>query len=376
MLARISLMAVAVCGCAESTPEPLSPRVSVVNSSTGTPEVSEEATPKVPSEILSEGNSKSVFAGLSADEKLNRIGEAIRQNWGDGTGFQFAPEGQPGSATEDPLVLTLRWKSIEQKIVPMLKEAFDIEGDLRCRFTRPGEVECNHPIYQIAIERAQGRPTESVSRYSRVDATLKSYAPVLRAEFQAAGSRDNAFYEAIRTSLRELSLPAGLKFATDQPSPENDDNICELFTEWASLPPDFAKSSDSDSFRWRLQLTIQEAVGSITSESDNLRSDSNRLELISFIQYQHRSDEPQALIGPLSVTAIGFTPKTLISRWGSSFKTSVAPASVFLETLDEFQTAGDYPRPSTFVGNSPVTMKIVGEVHKFIEQHLTEPNAE
>ena len=370
-------------GCAEAPPEP--PKLPVENAdphertsvnvtptdlnTTAVP-VPKPGDPVVPSEVEIE------FEGLSANEKLDRIATVLRSSWGDGKGFLYLPETAGEESAEDPLVLTLRWQSIEKKVAPLLQRAFGIKGTLVCRFTSPGQFECNHPAYQLVIQRAQQRSKESAVIHQRVNAALLNTAPILREQFLQQAGQKKGFYEAIRSSLKTITLPEQLEFSGDEKDSFADDQQCVLFTKWTALPAEFEKSTEFGSFQWRLKLVLREAVGELESEWDNLRTETNRLELVSFAQYRRDHDEPFEPMEPLSISAMGFAPETTIYRWGKRYIPVEVPADRILESLEQSSCVGDYPNRATVVGGSDPMRTRVTSVHQTIQQHLTGSGAE
>lgn len=379
---------IAVCGCTEPTPDPPTPdpptplvediqtgdQKGVVDAPT------DHKTEPVP--VPSSGDhvvptvQKFDFSGMSANEKLDQIAEVIRSSWGDGNGFVYVPETAGSESSEDQLVLTLRWQSVEKQIAPLLQQAFGITGRLVCRFSSPGEFECNHPVYQLAILRAQNRPHEFVSIHQRVDATLPSKAPILREQFLQHDGRQTEFYEAIRTSLTTMALPAQLQFSGDEGDSFADDHQCVIFTKWTTLPAEFEKSTEADSFEWRLKLVIREAVDKLEAEWENLQSEKNRLELVSFAEFRRGQNEPFEPAGPLNVTAMGFDSDTSVQRYQKRFIARMATAEEVLTSPENYPTTGPYPNPATFVGGSKPVETLVSSVHQAIQQHLTESVAE
>lgn len=373
-------------GCADSPPEPpVSPSIPVENVRPHDQEIIKVAptdpnsapvpVPKPVDEVVP-SEAEIDFESLSANEKLDRIAAVIRSAWGDGQGFQYVPDTAVTESSEDPLVLTLRWQAVEKKIAPLLQRAFGIEGTLVCRFTSPGEVECNHPVYQLAIQRAQNRPDEFADLHNRVDATLSNTAPVLREQFLQQAERQTAFYESIRLSLMSSALPGQYELSQDIKDSFADDQQCAFFTKWTSLPVEFEKSTDAGSFQWRLKLVIREAVDSIESEWDNLRTEKNRLELVSFAQYRRGQDEPFEPVGPLGITAMGFDNDTTIIRWGKRYNSRRVPGTSVLESLEEHPSTGVYPNPATVVGISDPMRTVVTSVQQAIQQHLTQDETE
>jgi hypothetical protein len=316
------------------------------------------------------------FSGMSANEKLNRIAAVIRSSWGDGKGFLYVPEAATEESPEDQLVLTLRWQSVEKKIAPLLQQAFGIQGKLVCRFSSPGEFECNHPVYQLAIHQAQNRPLKYALTHQRVDATLRNTAPMLREQFLQQEERKTEFYEAIRTSLKAMTLPGQLEFSGDASDSSADDQQCVLFTEWTALPAEFKKSIEVESFQWRLKLVVREAVDKLESEWNNVQSEKHRLELVSFAEYRRGQDEPFETVGPLNVTAMGFDSETLIQRYQKRFVVAEVSAEEVLTSPEKYPSTGPYPNPATFVGVSKPMETLVSSVHLAIQQHLTESVAE
>lgn len=369
----------AVCGCADSPPVP--PEPPIENLQIHEQEIVEIAPTDRSSNVVPmpgpvdnvvPSEQEISFAGLSANAKVDRIAEVIRSSWGDGNGFLYVSETANAESSEDQLVLTLRWQPIERKITPLLKRAFGIEGTLVCRFTSPGEFECNHPVYQLAIQRAQNRPEEFADLHYRVDATLSNKAPVLRDQFLQQVERQSEFYEVIRSSLRDLALPGQLEFSGDDKDSSVDDQRCVLMTKWTALPAEFENSSEVGSFQWRLKLVIREAVDKLESEWDNLHTEKNRLELVSFAQYRSGQDEPFEFVGPLSITAMGFDADTTIMRWGRRYSSRRVPGNDVLESLASSSSVGAYPNPATIVGVSDPMRTLVTSVHQAIQQHMTE----
>jgi hypothetical protein len=375
----------AFCGCAESPLTPSKPSVDAADSKEKTAvevTLTDSSNASVPAPLpnpvdpVVPSETEMSFEGLSASQKLDRIAEVIRSSWGEGKGFLYVPETANTESTEDPLVLTLRWHSVEKKVAPLIQRAFGIEGTLVCRFTSPGEFECNHPVYQLAIQRAQKRSEEFAVIHRRADATLVNTAPILREQFLQKAGQQTSFYDAIRSSLKTITLPGQLEFSGDETDSLADDQQCVLFTKWTALPAEYEKSTEVGSFQWRLKLVVREAVDALESEWDNLRSEKNRLELVSYAQYRRDQDEPFELVGPLSISAMGLAPDTTIHRWGKRYNSLLVPANEVLESLEQSSRVGDYPNPATLVGVSDPMQTLVKSVHQAIQQHLTEKAAE
>ena len=360
----IAITALLLPGCPASAPTPVPPPKP--------PATMVPDTPPTPSP-----RAASAFDGMSVDEKLTKIADAIRAEWGDGHGFLPEPEDQPAPKPGIEFLLTLRWQDVELKVRPMLKEAFGIDDELRCRFMSPGQFETNNAFYQLAVFRAQGLDVETVVLSQAITGTLVTLAPAIKDEYFQAGRTDVINFDAIRGSLVELTIPfnesSGLTFDREWNPAGLSPNSCELRTTWVALPAAVPVAPESKQFRWRLILTVREAATETHTEDMTVSSEAgrNRIEAVSSIQFVRNSAEPYDAVGLLLVTPIGFDDQTQIIKWRTAYKKYAVPTREILEDPEKFRGSQGFPTPTTFVGASDAIMSVLRVVHAAVEMHLT-----
>lgn len=98
-----------------------------------------------------------------------------------------------------------------------------------------------------------------------ITGTLVTLAPAIRDELFQAGRTDVVNFDAVRSSLLELTIPldesSELTFDRAWIPTGLPPNSCELRTIWALLPAAVPAATESSQFQWRLILTVREAIG-------------------------------------------------------------------------------------------------------------------
>lgn len=211
------------------------------------------------------------FAGNTTDQKLTLIVVEIRNLWGDGKGFtspQPAPsvtavpkpdsEAVPATVPEmsetereasrqsQALSLNLRWMGIEQKIKPLLRAAFQVQGEICCIYSADGDFLCNNPLYELCICRAQGSAGSGDEDFAIIASPGSKYAPMLRPEFlkmRRGISQKFADFSRLHVALRQVQRDGKNLMDTDWRREGNGLRDCHVRTTWRlvaspHLPPD------------------------------------------------------------------------------------------------------------------------------------------
>jgi hypothetical protein len=342
------------------------------------------------------------FQGKTTNEKLNLIAREIQKAWGNGDGFLYAPP-QPAPPVEfepapevdpmpapDPekadaereakrqaraLSLNLRWLGIQQMVKPLLRAAFQVEGEICCVFSEDAEFICNNPLYELCICRAQGRPDRATKIHSLSPASPR-YAPILRPEFlrssRTAFSRKADFLK-VRGALLGVKMEGSVIMDPAWKPAENGMADCQLRTIWKPVAPPHMPPEDK--FEYRSQFLLREAINTTHTEEWSVASGEKRLEFLNKVQFRKSATEEYPASGWVTVTPISYNATTVMmfNRLKRAYQASDAFTKEVLATPEKFRTCSSWPALEVAVVRTQWLMSEIQNLQEEMTHAIADP---